>query len=297
MVKDTYIFYLAMMILLVVLQYVYTRYSTTLEEYTESDMISLFLNSEQVSAVSATAENREAYKNTTLLKKQEASQKLCAIKNMLENSVSISPITTPALMTVNKDAEYDIFTGSILSTGSGSMSIGGYFDSERGIASGTGVTDPNSCQPYDRWNPEVLTKKESIMGYLTALIKEYNTKILTLNSTKVIISDFIDDFKRMLLESIDDRLIPRCETCGTEDCTSRLCVNHASSDMSAKMLKSKELIVEKSLALETMLCDYVKQYHYIGDLQQAIIDNSNKMNELLRAANTISNVSLNMRLG
>lgn len=283
-----------MMVLFAVLQHVYTRYLVKVEDFYNDELISAFLNTEQRVAESANAALRNTYRTTVRNNKLSASNKLCKIKNLVESSLNISEIQLPTpLASNNKDAIYNIFTGSAINTGDVPITVGGYFNSERGISSGSGAINTNSlCAAYDKWNPETVTTKEAIMGYLTALIKEYNTKVYTLNTTKITISEYIDEFKRLLLESTDDRLVTRCESCGTSDCVSTLCVNHATDDIHNKMMKSRTLIVERTMSLEQMLCDYVKQYHYVKDIQQAIIDYSNTLKTQLNSINTQGNVRL-----
>lgn len=280
-----------MMILFAVLQHVYTRYLVKVEDFYNDELISAFLNTEQ--RVAATA-NLSDYRTSVQAYKTNASNTLCKIKNLVESSLNISEIQLPTqLASDNKDAVYNIFTGSAINTGDVPITVGGYFNSERGISSGSGAINTNSlCAAYDKWNPETVTTKEAIMGYLTALIKEYNTKVYTLNTTKITISEYIDEFKRLLLESTDDRLVTRCESCGTSDCVSTLCVNHATDDLHNKMMKSRTLIVERTMSLEQMLCDYVKQYNYVKDIQKAIIDYSNTLTKQLNAINTQGNVQL-----
>lgn len=272
--KDRIIYFLAVITLLSFLSYSTNHYNNLSEQFEEETIVSKFLSNENLLYQNRSADDEQIFINAMINLKTVISQRLCVIKNIVESSITVAQISLPE---TNKDDKYDV-TNVITE---GDEDIGGKYideipeDNKQLFV----VKDTNKCT-HKKWIPDELKKKESIVGYTTRLVKHYNKKVLELNKMKIMISEFIDEFMRLLIENLDEKLLGRCDVCSTEDCTSLLCIN-PNEDESIRLSSSKKLLIQRVESLETMLCEYTNLYKHLGDIQRVILQYTDELQDLI----------------
>lgn len=204
--------------------------------------------------------------NTIDSEKQLSAEKLCFIKNMIEKSISIPVSNLNDLQNVieNKASAIPQIDVEGLHRGD----VGGSY-------SGDGSDKEGGCK-LSRWSPEDFTNKSTMLNYLLSLIKEYNNRVLELNSLRMSISVYIDNFIRVFTESLNTNLLGMCTTCKTTDCNDVICA-HLDKSVEIQKEKNIDLIEQKSSALNNMLCDFVKKYSFVMDLYDAILGYNTKL--------------------
>ena len=272
--KDRIIYFLAVITLLSFLSYSTNRYDNLLEQFEEETVVSKFLSNENLLYQNRSADDEQIFINAMINFKTVISQRLCVIKNIVESSISVAQISLPE---TSKDEKYDV-TNVVVE---GDEDIGGRYEDEipEDNVQLIVVKDAKKCS-HKKWIPDELKKKESIVGYTTRLVKHYNKKVLELNKMKIVISEFIDEFMRLLIENLDEKLLGRCDVCSTQDCTSILCIN-PSEDESIRLSSSKKLLIQKVESLETMLCEYTNLYKHLGDIQRVILQYTDELQDLI----------------
>ena len=270
--KDRIIYFLAIITLLSFLSYSTNHYSNLVEQFEEETLVTKFLNNENMIYQKQSAEDEVLFLNAMTNLKSVIAQRLCVIKNFIESSISVAQISLPES---DKDDKYDISNDNI------DEDIGGTYIDEKPENSKQMLSVQNNSKcTHKTWIPDELKKKESIVGYTTRLVKHYNKKVLELNRMKIVISEFIDEFMRLLIENLDEKLLGRCDVCTTQDCTSVLCVNPNENE-SIKLLASKKLLIKKVENLEEMLCEYTNLYKHLGDIQKVVLQYTHELQELI----------------
>lgn len=271
--KDKVLYFLAIIILLSFTSYGVKHYSNLKETFEEETIVSRFLSNEQMQYQRQSNGDEVLFLNAMTALKEIIAKRLCVIKNILESSISIAQITLPES---EKDDIYDITKDLTADNDIGGTYIEEVNQDSRAMLI---VTAPNKCG-HKTWIPDELKKKESIVGYTSRLVRYYNKKVLELNKIRVITSEYTDEFMRLLIENLDQKLLGRCDVCTSEDCTSVLCIN-PDEDETIKLASSKKLLIKKVEDLETMLCEYTNLYKHLGDIQKVVLQYTNELQDLI----------------
>jgi hypothetical protein len=267
-------YYIAFLVLLSLTAYGYNRHNKLVEEFEEETIISSFLQNEQLQYQQQSQDDEILFLNFITQSKKDISDRLCVLKNIIESSISVAQISLPE---TDNEYKYDI-SGLGMEDDIGGKYVD-EFVNQGAILNFDG--SENKCN-HKTWLPDEIKKKESIVGYTSKLVRYYNKKVLDLNNKRVVLSEFIDEFQRLLVENLDEKLLGRCDVCTTEDCNTVLCVN-TSENTSIRLLNSKKLIISKVETLQSLLCEFANLYKHLGDIQKVIIAYTNELQSILNA--------------
>lgn len=274
------LYFFTFFILLVISIHCGQYYNSVKEAFEEESLISKFLTNEQVFIQTQSFEDEVLFLNAMNNLKKVITQRLCVIKNIVESSISVSQISLPE---TEKDQIYDV------NVDGGGIDIGGTYIDE------PSTLPENKICNYKKWLPDEIKKKDSIVGYTGRLVRYYNKRVIELNKNKIVLSEFIDEFQRLLIENLDERLLGRCDVCTTEDCNNVLCVN-TKDNLSSRLTNSKILLINKIEKLQVMLCEFSNLYKHMGDVQSVILAYTNELQTMMtiKKNNIASHMTLNL---
>jgi hypothetical protein len=210
-------------------------------------------------------------------KKMEVTKVLCQIQYYLESSIGFNQMSD-----LSKDAKDDLYTLDEPSKDNKSKRknmVGGKFDYEDKTVFGEiVVSDKNEFCEIPKWKHELIVDKDAMVVYIQHLVKEYNEHVLVLNKIKVELSTYLTNFKRLLNENLDNKLLAQCDRCTGEECE-RMCGNKDKSVI-VKLKENQLMIDQKKKELDTKMCNYIKKYRYVEDVRASIVHYVGELNNI-----------------
>ena len=235
-------------------------------------------------------------KRTIVDEMRMSADKLCYLKNVVETSINIPSADFKDLENVLEDRMFDAPSVEVENLKNGS--VGGTYLHPDGteVSEESDYMDDDQECPVLTWMPEQFERKSSIMGYLILMIKEYNKEIVSLNTLKTGLSEYLDTMHRIFSESLDIHLIGMCSTCASADCQQVFC-NRTNAPLELQKKRNVDHIEHKSRALKQMICDFMQKYRYVLDLHAAIVEYNEKLERSWKHKGNEIQLTLNTRGG
>jgi hypothetical protein len=255
-----YVCFILLLFMMAVLTSVYNKYNSTCREY-------FVMNQESV------GRSEQELLDILTKKKQEVTKVLCQIQYYLESSIGFNQMSE-----LSKDAKDELYSLN-RSKKDKNNSVGGKFDYENKTVFGEIViSEKNEFCEIPKWNHELIVDKDAMIVYIQQLVKEYNEHVLILNTSKVDLSTYLTNFKRLLNENLDNKLLAQCDRCTGDECK-KLCDNKDKTII-VKLKENQLLIDDKKKTLDALMCNYVKKYRYVEDVRNSIVYYVNELNTI-----------------
>jgi hypothetical protein len=278
MEKKTVVCYIILLFLMALLASVYHKYNASCREYFSTDDEDGTSNYRFPRAQDERLSNKYiGYSEQELLdileeKKSEVYKLLCQIKYYLEVSIGFNQNNV-----LRKDAKDGLYKLDELD--GETSNIGGTYDYEsKTTFNKIVISDQNEFCEVPMWKHDVIVDKDSIVVYIEHLSKEYNKHVLILNNIKVDLSTFLNNFKRLLNENMDNKLMGQCDRCTGPECA--IICGDSETNIIDQLKKNQLLIDSKKKELDNKMCNYIKNYRYVEDVRGSIVCYVNKLNDI-----------------
>lgn len=282
-----YISFIVILLLISILNSVYNKYNSTCREFFIED---------EVQKDDAVLTNIVAWKN-------RVSTLLCETESFIENSIGFNQINDFSKESVDMNYKLDTIE---------KVGINGTNDFKNSIVFDSIVVNENNetCQ-VPIWKPDVVEDKDSIVVYISALVKEFNSGVLTLEEEKMKLVEYIKQFNRFFKQNMSEIFIPQCDRMVGEDrtkfCTPQTIVETTESvekfeeqttkKTNTKLIEDSKkgllIVDEKRKEMDKMICNYIKMYKKIENIREVIIMYVNKLNNIW-SNNDIENTKIRL---
>jgi len=262
---------------------VYNRYNSTCRE--------LFIEDE-VQKNDAVLINIVAWKN-------RVSTLLCETESFIENSIGFNQISDFSKESVDINYKLDSIE---------KVNINGTNDFKNIILFDSILVNENNetCQ-VPQWKPDVVEDKDSIVVYISALVKEFNSGVLMLEEEKMKLVEYIREFNRFFKQNMSEIFIPQCDRMVGEDrikfCTPQTITSPETVEKfeekttNTKLIEDSKkgllIVDEKRKEMDKMICNYIKMYKKIENIREAIIMYVSKLNNIW-SNNDIENTKIRL---
>lgn len=261
-----YIYFVLLLFLMSILSSVYHKYNQLCMEY--------FVDS--TAMTSTTDANIERVLMNITAWKIHTSKSLCEIRAFLDASIGFNQINSYSKD--SKDSNYEIKSLTAPKT-----SINGANDFTKSVKfNEIVINDKNEVCEIPDWIPDKIEDKDSMIVYISVLIKEYNKNVLSLEEEKIALSNYIQDFNRFFIQYLDNKLLPQCDRLIGKD-REKLCADElkVTKDTIAEISKKSQLLIdEKKKVMNNMMCDFVKKYKQTEYIRDAIIKYMKEVNDI-----------------
>lgn len=278
-----YISFILILLLISILNSVYNRYNSTCRE--------LFIEDE-VQKNDAVLINIVAWKN-------RVSTLLCETESFIENSIGFNQISDFSKESVDINYKLDSIE---------KVNINGTNDFKNIILFDSILVNENNetCQ-VPQWKPDVVEDKDSIVVYISALVKEFNSGVLMLEEEKMKLVEYIREFNRFFKQNMSEIFIPQCDRMVGEDrikfCTPQTITSPETVEKfeekttNTKLIEDSKkgllIVDEKRKEMDKMICNYIKMYKKIENIREAIIMYVSKLNNIW-SNNDIENTKIRL---
>lgn len=285
-----YILFTVILVLISVFNTVYSKYNKVCRE--------LFIE-DNIAREESIVANIVSWKNNV-------SNLICATELFIDRSIGFNQIND-----FSKDAKDDLY--KIDSLGS-SSEINGKFNNKEGLQfDNIVINNTNEICTVPKWEPDLIEDKDSIVVYISVLIKDFNTNILRLEEEKVKLLEYIRYFNRLFKQNMNELFLPQCDRITGPDrdtlCAKKNKEVSVEKDkdtiplIDEKLNKRTKLIEEskkglllmedKKQTMESMICEYIKKYKHVENVRDAIIFYVSKLNKIW-AENNIKNTRIRL---